>query len=42
VVTEACGNGHPEAAQRSLASLRFAGDAVMTEVDAICPLLQAG
>jgi biuret amidohydrolase len=42
VVTDACGAGHPEAAQRSLASLRFAGDAVMTEVDAICPLLQAG
>jgi nicotinamidase-related amidase len=42
VVTDACGAGHPEAAQRSLASLRFAGDAVMTEVDAICSLLQAG
>lgn len=30
VVTDACGAGHPDAAERSLASLRFAGDALFT------------
>jgi biuret amidohydrolase len=35
VVTDACGAGHPEAAKRSLASLEFSGDALMTDVEAI-------
>jgi nicotinamidase-related amidase len=42
VVTDACGAGDAEAAQRSLASLRFAGDALITDAEAICPLLHAG
>lgn len=33
VVTDACGAGNPEAAQRSLDALRFAGDALLTTVD---------
>lgn len=33
VVTDACGAGHEEAARRSIASLEFAGDALMTDVD---------
>lgn len=33
VVTDACGAGNEEAAQRSLASLRFAGDSVLTTAD---------
>lgn len=36
VVTDACGFGHREAAQRSLASLEFAGDALLTNVEEIC------
>ena len=39
VVTDACGAGHEEAAQRSVASLKFAGDAFMTDVETICSLL---
>lgn len=39
VVTDACGAGHEEAAQRSIASLTYAGDALMTEVETICRLL---
>ena len=33
VVTDACGAGHEEAAQRSIASLEFAGDAIMTNAE---------
>ncbi|MBV9036103.1 MAG: cysteine hydrolase [Acidobacteriaceae bacterium] len=40
VVTDACGAGHPEAAERSLESLRFAGDAVMTDTTTISRLLR--
>jgi nicotinamidase-related amidase len=36
IVTDACGAGHEEAAQRSLASLAFAGDAILTDVETIC------
>jgi nicotinamidase-related amidase len=39
VVTDACGAGHVEAAQRSLASLAFTGDALLTNVETICQLL---
>jgi biuret amidohydrolase len=38
VVTDACGAGHEEAAQRSIASLTYAGDALMTDVETICRL----
>ena len=40
IVTDACGAGNESAAQRSLASLEFAGDTVMTDVATICSLLQ--
>jgi biuret amidohydrolase len=40
VVTDACGAGHEEAAQRSIASLEFAGDAIMTNVETICGIFR--
>jgi biuret amidohydrolase len=40
VVTDACGAGHAEAAERSMESLKFAGDAVFTDVASICGLLR--
>jgi biuret amidohydrolase len=39
VVTDACGAGHAEAAERSLASMSFTGDAVLTNVEAILATL---
>jgi len=36
VIKDACGFGHRDAAERSLASLEFAGDALFTNVDTIC------
>jgi nicotinamidase-related amidase len=39
VVEDACGFGHREAAERSLASLRFAGDAMSTDLAALRKLL---
>ena len=41
VVTDACGAGHEEAARRSIASLAFAGDALLTDVDTICRLFRS-
>jgi biuret amidohydrolase len=41
VITDACGAGHADAAQRSIASLEFAGDAFLTNVETICRLLAA-
>ena len=41
VVTDACGAGHREAGERALASLRFMGDALFTEVAEIRELLRA-
>jgi len=35
VVTDACGAGHPEAGERALASLRYVGDAILTDVAGI-------
>lgn len=40
VVTDACGAGDEEAGQRALASLRFAGDAFLTEVAEFCVILR--
>jgi nicotinamidase-related amidase len=40
IVEDACGSGHAEAAQRSIESLKFAGDAVFTDSDAFCRVLQ--
>lgn len=39
IVTDACGGGNEEAAQRSIESLKFAGDAVMTDTEILCNLL---
>src|SRR5438874_8700518 len=36
VIKDACGCGHCDAAERSIASLEFAGDALLTDADAIC------
>jgi biuret amidohydrolase len=36
VIQDACGFGHADAAGRSIASLEFAGDALLTNVNAIC------
>jgi biuret amidohydrolase len=36
VVEDACGFGHRDAAERSIASLEFAGDALLTDVEVIC------
>jgi len=40
VVADACGAGHADAAQRSIESLEFAGDAIITDSDAFCQALQ--
>src|SRR5262249_49503828 len=39
VVTDACGCGNAEAAERALANLRYAGDALFTDVAEICDVL---
>jgi nicotinamidase-related amidase len=40
LVTDACGAGDEEAAKRSLESLKFAGDALLTDTQTICTALQ--
>ena len=40
VIKDACGYGHRDAAERSIASLAFAGDALLTSVDALCAQLE--
>jgi len=40
VVSDACGCGHAEAAERAKASLHFAGDALFTDVEEICNVLR--
>jgi nicotinamidase-related amidase len=40
VVEDACGSGHADAALRSVESLKFAGDAVFTDVEAFCQALK--
>jgi biuret amidohydrolase len=42
VIADACGAGNAEAAQRSLAALAFAGDALITDTDTIRPQFAAG
>jgi nicotinamidase-related amidase len=39
VLTDACGAGDPQAGQRSLDSLRFTGDTLLTDVDQFCAVL---
>lgn len=41
VVRDACGFGHRDAAERSIASLEFAGDALFTNVERMCSQLKA-
>jgi nicotinamidase-related amidase len=41
VVTDACGSGHDEAAQRSVAAMEFTGDAILTDLDTICRLFDS-
>ena len=40
VVTDACGAGDQDAAERSIASLRFAGDAFLTDSETFCQVLR--
>ena len=40
VVRDACGFGHRDAAARSIASLEFAGDSLLTDVETICAQFQ--
>jgi nicotinamidase-related amidase len=43
IITDACGAGHAEAAQRSIEALKFAGDAVLTDASTFCQtILSAG
>jgi len=39
IIKDACGYGHRDAAERSLASLEFAGDSLLTTVDTFCAQL---
>ena len=40
IIADACGAGHEAAGQRSLESLKFAGDAIITDTDAFCSALK--
>jgi biuret amidohydrolase len=39
LVTDACGGGHAEAAERALASIRFMGDAIVTDIRTVRSVL---
>ena len=41
IIKDACGFGHAEAAARSIASLEFAGDSLMTTVEEFCAKVAA-
>jgi biuret amidohydrolase len=40
LITDACGAGNEEAAMRSIESLKFAGDALITDTETICQVLR--
>lgn len=40
IITDACGAGHEDAGKRSLESLKFAGDAMITDTDTFCGALK--
>ncbi len=40
IVSDACGAGHEDAAQHSLKSLKFAGDALITDTETICSMFR--
>jgi nicotinamidase-related amidase len=42
VIADACGSGHDEAGRRSLTSLEFMGDTILTEIGTFRRLLQPG
>lgn len=42
LVTDACGAGHAEAAERALDALKFAGDSLFTDTDTLTALLAKG
>jgi len=39
IVRDACGTGHDEAGQRSMACVEYSGDAVFTDVETICNVM---
>jgi nicotinamidase-related amidase len=39
LVTDACGGGHAEAAERALTSIRFMGDAIVTDIQTVRSVL---
>jgi nicotinamidase-related amidase len=39
IVRDACGAGHEEAGQRSMACVEYSGDAVFTDVETICDVI---
>lgn len=39
-VNDACGSGNAEAAQRSISSIKFIGDALITDTETVCLLLK--
>src|SRR5438874_6076621 len=40
LITDACGSGNEAAAKRSVESLKFAGDALLTETETVCDVLR--
>ena len=40
MVTDACGAGHEEAGERSVSNIRFIGDAILTNTQTICKMLE--
>jgi nicotinamidase-related amidase len=40
LITDACGSGNEEAAKRSIDTLKFAGDALITNTETICDVLR--
>jgi biuret amidohydrolase len=40
IVTDACGAGNEQAARCSIESLRFAGDAILTDTETLCDVLR--
>jgi len=42
LVADACGGGNQEAAKRSIESLKFAGDVLITDTETICEILRKG
>jgi nicotinamidase-related amidase len=40
IVTDACGAGDDDAAKRSIESLKFAGDTILTDTETICEVLR--